>query len=388
MNVLFIEVASDGTVGGSHTCLYNLVGHLDVNRYKIHVGFYQANSYVDKCKDIGASIHLINRKPVVHGNILIRKFRNWYRLIYMHRQELSHIVERNNIELVILNNSVKSSNDIVNICNKKSIPIISYERGHLEYSVLDIRNTKDIVASIAVSKSIESNMKKQNYHAETHVIYDGLPIHDNEEYCVNVNDVRIKHEIGLPEDSIVVGIIGNIREWKGQEYFVKAFMLLGEKYKNLYGLVVGGHAAEDEEYLESIKNISRSSEVGLRLKYLGFRNDVPDLLKIFDVFIHASITPEPFGMVLLEAMFNKVPVIATNLGGPVEILVNGDCGILVPPRNEKAIVEGVEKYLDDPQFRSEMVNRAYKRVIDEFDLRKTVNLIDDLFQDVVSRAKT
>lgn len=388
MNILFLEIACDGTIGGSHTCLYNLVGHLDRQRYECHIVFHENNSYVRKFREIGVHVHLIKRDPITHGNVLIRKMRNWYRLVYRHRKELSNIINVNNIDLVVLNNTIISSNDIVSVSIKNRIPLIAYERGHLEYTGQDIRNTGKISASIPVSKAIEKNMKNQNYHAVTHVIYDGLPVQEMLNQTVKCKDADIKREIDIPEDSIVIGIIGNIREWKGQEYFVKAFMSLGERYENIYGLVIGGHAADDEEYLASLKRIAEGSDIGKRLRFLGFRNDVPELLKTMDVFIHASITPEPFGMVLLEAMLARVPVIATNFGGPVEILENGRCGILVPPRDVDAIVAGVEKYLNDPSFREEMINRAYKRIETDFDLRKTVNQVEALFQEVVGKTKT
>jgi glycosyltransferase involved in cell wall biosynthesis len=387
MNIFFLEIACDGTIGGSHTCLYNLVSKLDPEKYKSHIGFYQTNSYVDKFEKIGIPVHLIAREPITHGFTLIRKMRNWYRLVYRHMIELSDIVNENNIDLVILNNTIKASDAIVTICNKKRIPVIAYERGHLEYSDLDIRNTSKISASIPVSKAIEKNMKSQNYHAVTHVIYDGLPVQEILDQTFDCKHADIKRGIDIPEDSVIIGIIGNIREWKGQEYFVRAFMSLGEKYRNMYGLVIGGHSSSDEEYLRHLIATAESSDVGKRLRFLGFRDDVPKLLQIFDFFIHASITPEPFGMVLLEAMLNKVPVIATNFGGPVEILEDGKFGILVPPRDEQAIIAGVEKYLTDPSFREEMVNRAYKRVETDFDLRKTVNQVDALFQEVAGGPK-
>lgn len=384
MNILFVEIACDGTIGGSHTCLYNLVSHLDPLRYKSHIGFYQDNPYVDKFEKIGACVHIINRNPIYSGHFIIRKMRNWYRLVYKHRKQISFIIKENEIDLVVLNNTIKSSYDIVSICNKFNKPIIVYERGYLEYTKNDIKLTKNLFVSIAVSKAIEDNMKKQKYNAVTHVIYDGLPAMEKSVHDEKWQLKDIKREIGIPEDSIVIGIIGNIREWKGQEYFVKALMILGNKYKNMYGLVIGGHAANDEAYMNYLINIAESSNVGMRVKFLGFRNDVPRLLRIFDIFIHASITPEPFGMVLLEAMQHKIPVIATNFGGPVEILANGSCGILVPPRDEKAIVQGVEKFLNDQSFRFETVNKAFVRVEACFDLSKTVNQVEALFQEIDS----
>ncbi|NIQ14005.1 MAG: glycosyltransferase, partial [Candidatus Dadabacteria bacterium] len=93
-----------------------------------------------------------------------------------------------------------------------------------------------------------------------------------------------------------------------------------------------------------------------RIQFLGYRTDVPDLLSILNVFVHASIKPEPFGMVILEAMAAKRPVIATALGGPLEILENEKCGLLVPPKDTRALIEGCQRYLDDPSFSKEMGN--------------------------------
>jgi glycosyltransferase involved in cell wall biosynthesis len=382
-NILFLEMAYDGTVGGSHVCLYNLVGNLDREKYKCCVLFYQENSFVEKFRRIGVNVDLIERLPVSDGNIFVRKLRNWYRLVYRQRKELSKIICRNRINLIVVNNSIVNCDDIISVSRKHKLPVIAYERGYLEYRSSDIRLSGRIFASVAVSNAIRENMENQKYRANTRVIYDGLPV-DQMNSQEMTDPGHTKRGIGIPDDSIVIGIIGNIREWKGQEFFVRAFMSLGERFSNMYGLVIGGSGVEDTEYVDLVKSLAENSEVGKRLLFLGFRNDAPDLLGIMDVFIHASIKPEPFGMVILEAMYHKVPVIATNFGGPVESLENGRCGIMVPPRDVNAIIEGVVKYLEDPTFRYQIVERAYERVINTFDLRKTVGEAEDLFQEAVA----
>lgn len=385
INILFIEMTFDGTVGGSHTCLYNLVSNLDREKYKGLVLFFQENSYVEKFRNIGVGVHLINRNPVTGGNIVIRKILNWYRLVYKQRKEFLKIITRHRINLIVVNNSIINSNDIVSVSNNLKVPVIVYERGYDHYHGPDIRLSGRIYSSVAVSHAIKKNMESQNYKANTRVIYDGLPF--KQMNCpVKTNCGDVKRGIGIPDDSIVIGIVGNLREWKGQEYFVRAFMSLGRKFQNMYGLVIGGFGAESAEYVNFIKGIAEGSDVGKRLRFLGFRDDVQNLLGIMDVFVHASIKPEPFGMVILEAMYHNVPIIATNFGGPVEILENGRCGILVPPRNVDAIIEGVEKYLNDSAFRDKIVERAYSRVTETFDLRRTVGLVEELFRETVTGA--
>ena len=385
MNILFIEKACDGTIGGSHTCLYNLARSLDKDKYTLWVALYQQNSYVEKMRRIGVEVILLHRNPLWGGIPVIRKVRNWYRLVYRHRLELSQIISSHHIELLIINNSIAGGQDYVHVAKKFHIPIMAYERGYISYRRSDIALSHKISQSIAVSRAIQCNMLQQGFSLATRVIYDGIPLPNGASSKQDQNSTDIKQKIGIPANSIVIGIVGNIRHWKGQEYFVKAFLALGKKYGNLYGLVIGGHGAEDSAYMKHLECLSRGSDTGKRLLYLGFRDDVSDLLRILDVFIHASIEPEPFGMVILEAMTNKVPVIATNIGGPVEILSNGECGLLVPPRNYRAIIDGVERYLNNKMFRDEMIERAYQRIQNEFDLRKTINFINDLIQEVVCR---
>jgi glycosyltransferase involved in cell wall biosynthesis len=87
-------------------------------------------------------------------------------------------------------------------------------------------------------------------------------------------------------------------------------------------------------------------------------------------------------MVILEAMAAKKPVVATNRGGPVEILNNGECGILVPPKDGKAIAEACLKYFNDPIFRQSMVEKAYERLNKDFYIERTVEKTLSLFERV------
>ena len=147
-------------------------------------------------------------------------------------------------------------------------------------------------------------------------------------YSPDLDRDGIKRELNIPADSNVIGIVGNVRSWKGQKYFIEAFILLSQKYQNLYGLIIGGWSDLDLDYLGALQKTIRESRLEKRILFLGYRNDTPALLSVLDVFIHASIQPEPFGMVLLEAMASKVPVIATKFGGPSRSLkreMRGTC---------------------------------------------------------------
>jgi glycosyltransferase involved in cell wall biosynthesis len=131
-------------------------------------------------------------------------------------------------------------------------------------------------------------------------------------------------------------------------------------------------------------------EAGLdsKVRFLGQRSDVPDLMSCSDVFVHASIKPEPFGMVILEAMAARKPVVATDSGGPVEILNNGEFGILVPPRDGNAITAACLRYLDDDDFRERTIEEAYERVMRDFHISRTVRRTTEFFGRVLSKSES
>jgi len=382
-NILFVEVNIDGTIGGSYTCLYNLVNCLDNTKFKTWVGFYRDNVFIQKFNSINITTNIFNRNPFLGGNLIYRKIVNWYRLDFTGFREIKNFINKNGIDLVVLNNSIATGYIFVRVCKKLGIPIIAYERGFGIYDRTYIKETKYLDASLPVSNAILDNLKQQNFSSKRfEVIYDGINISDNISNIAKSKE-NVKNMLGLPSNSYVIGSVGNIREWKGQEFFVKAFLELAKKHQNLYGLVIGSYGEEDKKYFNYIKNLSESENVGNRILFLGYRSDVADLLSIMNVFIHTSVKPEPFGMVLLEAMIHKVPVIATNFGGPVEILDNGNCGILVPPSDETAIIEGVDTLLNNPLTTNDLIAKAYDRVVNKFNQVNTVRSIEKLFLDIL-----
>lgn len=382
MRIFFCETFDDGTVGGSHTCMYNLIRHMDRTQIQCTAGFYSHNAYVPRYQDIGVDVEILPyAKPFEHRNIFYRKAVNWYRRDYRFKQYLSDFFRRKGFSLAVLNNSIYASLPFVQVCKRLRIPVVVYERGLGCFEPKHIRATADIQASIPMSDAILKFIVESRFQAPIiQRIYDGI---DPAGIQPKRRPSEIKKSVGIPEESRVVGIIGNVRPWKGHRFFVEAFVELSRGHKDLYGFVVGGWGKEDEQFQKDLSTVVEKEGLGDRLKFLGYRPDVPDLLSIFDVFVHASIKPEPFGMVILEAMAARRPVVATDFGGPVEILRSGECGILVPPKDAGAIAAACDRYLRDQRFAREKVDHAYERLEKDFHIRLTVEKATALFRRVV-----
>lgn len=387
MRLFFCETFDDGTVGGSHACMYNLIRNMNAPDIEITVGFYGPNLYVEKYREIGVKVEILPfGSRVRNGNPLARKARNWYRERFSEPAWLREWMIGRNFDLIVLNNSIHVSLLFVDVCHSLGIPLVVYERGIGIFWKRDIDASGKVEASIPVSDAVRDHLLQSGFRTERiEMIYDGI---DPSAMAIRVPVERVKEKLGIPPGSRLIGIVGNLRPWKGQKYFVEAFMSLARDHSDLHGLVVGGWSEEDRGYQAGLADIVNKAGLSERLIFLGFRKDVPELLSAMDVFVHASIKPEPFGMVLLEAMASRVPVIATNMGGAVEILDSGRCGILVPPRDAGAISDACGKYFDDEVFRTETVERAFERLEMAFRIQRTVEQTVALFRDVYGKTRS
>ena len=132
--------------------------------------------------------------------------------------------------------------------------------------------------------------------------------------------------------SLVVGMVGRLAPWKGQHVFLEAFArAFGEG--DARAIVVGSamFGSAETRYAAALHELATSLGIADRVEFRGFRDDVWAELADMDMLVHASITPEPFGQVIVEAMHAGLPVIAASGGGPSEIVTDGVDGLLYPP---------------------------------------------------------
>jgi glycosyltransferase involved in cell wall biosynthesis len=381
MKIFYCETSNDGTIGGSHTCMYNLVRHFDRSRFRFTVGSFSENPYFQRYRDLGVDVAVL---PIVpprkEGLFLARKAINWYRREYRLEKFLLPYLSGNRFDLVLMNNTILESTNFVHAAKRSGLPIVVYERGILEYRPKHIAASAQVDASIAVSGAILRNVREYKFESKiVDLIYDGI---DPASFEGPFDRAAVKRELKIPVDAKVIGIVGNVRSWKGQKYFIEAFRHMAGRYPDLHGLIVGGWSEVDRDYLDSLRRAVKEAGLEERILFLGYRKDTPPLLSILDVFIHASILPEPFGMVLLEAMAAGVPIVATRFGGPVEILDAGECGALVPPEDGKAIAEACIRYFEDCDHRKVKVEKARARLRDHFHIDATVRKVGALLDTI------
>lgn len=161
----------------------------------------------------------------------------------------------------------------------------------------------------------------------------------------------------VQEGAVIITCIAELHPRKGHKYLLEAFRKLQTIMPKVELLLIGRGPIEDE-----LKN--QYSELQ-NVHFLGWREDIPQLLKSSDIFVLPSLK-EAFGQVILEAMASGVAVIATNNGGPVDIIQDGVTGHLVPPGNSEAIFQKMCILLQNPHQKKDMEKAALERVQKEF----------------------
>jgi glycosyltransferase involved in cell wall biosynthesis len=144
---------------------------------------------------------------------------------------------------------------------------------------------------------------------------------------------------------LTFGIVGRLAPWKGQDVFLRAFAHAFAD-SDERAMIVGGALFGEDDYLHGLAELARSLGVAQRVDLRGHRPDVWEELSQIDVLVHASITPEPFGQVILEGMAAGVPVIAPRAGGPAEILRHDETGVLYEPGDITGLGAAMRRMLD------------------------------------------
>lgn len=218
---------------------------------------------------------------------------------------------------------------------------------------------KNIDIMHAVTKQVKGQLEKyipQDIRPKLEMIYLGVDANKIDED--KVMQLKKEHKI---QDSFIVGIIGRIEEAKGQYLLIEALSLL-EKL-DIKVLIVG-HTM-DENYMHELKMKIQALKLSEKIIFTGFTKDVNEYLSLCDVSVLAT-KKETFGLVLIESMIHKTPVIATNSGGPLEIIDDAKDGLLFD-RSVEQLADKITMLYEDKDLKNALALNAYQKVKKVFD---------------------
>jgi glycosyltransferase involved in cell wall biosynthesis len=187
---------------------------------------------------------------------------------------------------------------------------------------------------------------------------------------------RVRREEGIPAGEPLIGIFGRLQRWKGQHVFLRASALLAGRGVRFTAVVVGGTMFGIEpEYAQELEGLAATASLAGRVRFLGNRTNPQDWMNASDVVVHASIEPEPWGLVVAEAMACGRAVLASSSGGPLEMIDHKRTGWLAAPGDEVALAAWLEILLANPALRAELGEAARRHAQAEFDPRRAAAVL-------------
>jgi glycosyltransferase involved in cell wall biosynthesis len=220
------------------------------------------------------------------------------------------------------------------------------------------------------------------------VVYNGVDV--NRLQTFPTDRAVVRNKLGFTAESPLLGVVAQLTPWKAQDDAIRVLALVREQRPDTQLALVGEAKFRDAatsydnvSYETSLHRLADSLGVDDAVSFLGERRDVPDVLRALDILLVPS-WHEPFGRSVIEAMAVGTPVIATNVGGPNEVLVNRMTGLLLPPRHPRAWAEAVLELLEDPSDRTRIAENAAEAVRARFDRDQQIEEIAEVYHELCS----
>ena len=216
------------------------------------------------------------------------------------------------------------------------------------------------------------------------VLHDGFEL---AEFAISdpAAGAKFRAEYGLG-DGLVVGCVGRIKLIrKGQEVLLRAAGLLKQRGVRARYVIVGAPFPGNEWHLDELAAIIREHGLEGDVVFTGELENPLPAYAAMDVLVLPSAQPEPFGGVVMEAMCLGLPVIATNIGGSVQQVAEGETGCLVPPGDAPALAAKLELLLGDAAMRRRFGAAGQRRIEERFDLKKMVESIEGVYEECLHR---
>lgn len=224
------------------------------------------------------------------------------------------------------------------------------------------------VSKLNLKKAVRLKIAKQEKFIN---IYSGIVF---ENFDKKINRQKKREALHIDSNTKVISLIGRLSRQKAPQYLLKAVPAIISQNSDVLFLLVG-----DGELKKTLIKLTRMLNIEDYVRFLGFRDDIPEILKITDIFVLTSLW-EGLGRSLTEAMFMGKPVIATKVEGVPEIVRHEQTGLLITPKDYTEIAQSIIRLLENPKFAKQLGSKAHTLVSKNFSAENMVIAIDSLYK--------
>lgn len=375
ITILYLETGSG--YGGSAQSLYHLLSAIDRTRFRPIVAAYSEGSGIRRIGALGIPVHLLpgsRKAPSGYGRLLA----HWLRVELPRALRLMRIIQQERVDVVHLNTDLYGAMAGLWAAVLMRRPIVCHLRLTRRPTRLE-RLFGKIPHSLVVLTQHGLNFYRPFWPSQRiQVVYDAVAAPPRHNRVAN----GLRKELGLSNGVPLVGLIGRCVPGKGHGEFIQAATMVSKRYPAARFLIVGNGYGGNPEYEATLRRLVDELRLHGTVIWVGWRDDVQQVLSELDVVAQVSTAPEGFGRVAIEAMASGTPVIATSL--PVFAEVIGNAGWWVPPGDVEALAQGLQTLLEDRPHAQRLVMAGKRRARDLFSLEAHARTLERIYDEALA----
>jgi glycosyltransferase involved in cell wall biosynthesis len=356
-------------LGGAENMLWTFLRNVDRKRLDVLVVFLERGQFEREVASIGIRTKTLPsarlRQPWAVARLIL---------------SLSRLLQRERPDVVLnwMGKSQVYGAAAASLAGMKN-RIVWWQHGVAEGHWLDrlatLMPTQAVGCSSYASARAQQRMRPRR---ETFVVHPGI---EPPQLSREVG-LALRRRMSIADEAVVFGIVGRLQPWKGQDRFLTALAELRRRRHDVHGIVVGSDAYDlSPEYARYVQSLARELALAEHVHFTGQVDDALPYIAGMDALVSAS-APEPFGLVLLEAMALGVPVVAVDLGGPAEIVEQNRSGLLVSRNEPQLLADALERLVQDDHLRRRLGEGARERYLDRFVAARMADSLQSKLEDL------
>ncbi len=358
MHILFLHSSSD--LYGASKILLAVTKLCKEKNHKISVVLSEKGELAEKLMELDCAVLIIDLSILRRQYFNISGMFSRATRLWKAYNSLKHICQSEKVDLIYSNTTGVIVGVLV--ASKLNIPHIWHvheiiEKPILLFRLLSVLLNKKINKSVVVSEAVKNHWAKFVNKSKMTVLYNGVDYWLFED---KKTTFRLEHHI--PAEALVIGMMGRVHFWKGQDYFLRIAGQLNKQFSNLVFVMVGDAFAGYEYLYDNLNKIIVEENLEGKVKQVNYRSDIQNIYNALTIFILPSQLPDPAPAVVTEAMAAGLPVVVTKQGGAIEMIEEGKSGMTIPLNDAAAAATKIAWLIQDKANREKMGAAAKARV--------------------------
>ena len=377
--ILYLHAGAE--MYGADKVLLELIKGLNPQEFEAHVILPNDGVLVEALRQVGAQVSVLDypilRRKYFNPKGIVEYLKSYRR----YSQKIAQYVRENGIDLV--HNNTTAVLEGIYLKRMVKLPLI----WHVHEIIVKPKAISDFInflmgryadKIVTVSQAVASHVNQSPFikEGQIQVIYNGV---DNAVYHP-MQASAVREKFGIPEDALVIGMVGRVNAWKGQGDFLEAVTPILEHNPNAIAFLAGSAFAGEEWRVEELESKIAKSSVVSQIKRIDYYEHTTELYNMFDIFVLPSTNPDPLPTVVLEAMGCGKPVVGYRHGGVCEMVKEGENGLLATPNQPAQLSKVIQELVENPEKRNQFGQASVERQRELFSLESYIKNFSELYK--------